>query len=1015
MFTQLPLTALLRPRCIALVGAVGALLSQLPAQTPAAPATVTKVPTAAQLAKHDKNSNGVLEPDEQAALEAEVKGATIVLTPFQVRTDKDRGYAAGNTLSGGRVDTPLALSSASISVMTKQFLEDFDITDMNQAAAWTLNMDPPTGGESGPFGGNRFESNFRGAGGSGNYPMRDGFVQFFVADSYNSERFDFSRGPNALMFGSGGPGGLQGSSSKQIRYDARTVGASTRVDSYGSYRATLDFNQGFERFGVRVNALHQNTKSYLKDTENKQNAITLATAFRFSDNTQVRAQYEKSSEWNIQYRRTYGDQATFWNRTTVNDNNAQIANAAAAGLGVISQTNDRLVFNHGTNSLLNYRGFQYQSTGLGYQIPWGGRPDVHPNFHPGFSKSFRMGPIDNIADRDNNTMILTLDHRFTQNLHLQLTYLQSDVDPTTLYAQGLPGDYRIDVNRLLPNGQSNPNFLKAYSEFGQNSQYQQNFNRTFQLTTNYSFEVPKWFGLKQRFNLNGGRNRGKYEAWNRAWRWTNNPAQLNPTNNVNTLNFRIYYDNPRPAIAPILNAEAMSRLDPAMTFRNVATGFAADNRSQSVYGQIVSQTTLFHDRLALTLGARRDRNKGGNLANIGFDTAANNYALLMGGFNPATGVNQRDFRSTITNFRTSKNGGLVVYPFPARFRFLAPLGFIANYSQNFTNPPTGTTLYTGERPSPPFSETLDFGVRYSVPNGVLYATLTHYDTDQKGQLGNFGSTGDISNIWINLGYTDPAKTNFGPFRDLSDRKLEGWEFEVTANPSRNLTFTANYSHPTVTTSAESIGRREYAAKHLTEWQAGAAAAAGQVIGGRTILDPILIRDALLNIENSFNGSTSGTIGNGPRHRINLAGSYRFTEGRLRGVGINGGVNYRGHSKQGSRDARLKYQNVNPSLQQTTEAAWDYLWVPPTWTTSAGANYTRRFGKYTARFQINVMNLLDDDDPQWNSYSVIQAGQFTGQGTNNALTVAGSNPRMQVLSGFVHPEPRKFTFTTTVNF
>ena len=38
-----------------------------------------------------------------------------------------------------------------------------------------------------------------------------------------------------------------------------------------------------------------------------------------------------------------------------------------------------------------------------------------------------------------------------------------------------------------------------------------------------------------------------------------------------------------------------------------------------------------------------------------------------------------------------------------------------------------------------------------------------------------------------------------------------------------------------------------------------------------------------------------------------------------------------------------------------------------------------------------------------------------QGTNNAFTVAGSNPRMQVLSGFNQPDPRKFVFTTTLDF
>src|SRR3954469_7728531 len=40
----------------------------------------------------------------------------VALTPFAVNTSKDVGYAAGNTLSGGRVDTPLAITPGSISV-----------------------------------------------------------------------------------------------------------------------------------------------------------------------------------------------------------------------------------------------------------------------------------------------------------------------------------------------------------------------------------------------------------------------------------------------------------------------------------------------------------------------------------------------------------------------------------------------------------------------------------------------------------------------------------------------------------------------------------------------------------------------------------------------------------------------------------------------------------------------------------------------------------------------------------
>ena len=127
--------------------------------------------------------------------------------------------------------------------------------------AWTVGADAPTGGESGAFGGNRFQTSFRGVDGNGNFPVRNGSINYFVSDTYNSERFDFSRGPNAALFGDGGPGGLQGSSSKQARLNNRSTTTSARLDSFGGYRATLDSNYGVGRMAVRLNLLRQDTKA----------------------------------------------------------------------------------------------------------------------------------------------------------------------------------------------------------------------------------------------------------------------------------------------------------------------------------------------------------------------------------------------------------------------------------------------------------------------------------------------------------------------------------------------------------------------------------------------------------------------------------------------------------------------------------------------------------------------------------------------------------------------------------
>jgi hypothetical protein len=49
---------------------------------------------------------------------------TVVLNPFVVNTEKDTGYAASSTLAGTRLNTPIADLGASISILTKDFLDD---------------------------------------------------------------------------------------------------------------------------------------------------------------------------------------------------------------------------------------------------------------------------------------------------------------------------------------------------------------------------------------------------------------------------------------------------------------------------------------------------------------------------------------------------------------------------------------------------------------------------------------------------------------------------------------------------------------------------------------------------------------------------------------------------------------------------------------------------------------------------------------------------------------------------
>jgi hypothetical protein len=129
--------------------------------------------------------------------------------------------------------------------------------------------------------------------------------------------------------------------------------------------------------------------------------------------------------------------------------------------------------------------------------------------------------------------------------------------------------------------------------------------------------------------------------------------------------------------------------------------------------------------------------------------------------------------------------------------------------------------------------------------------------------------------------------------------------------------------------------------------------------------------------------------------------------------MNYGINYKGPVKTGSRDARLKFglpDSVTPTPKQIVEASWDYLYAPVTYVQTAGLSYTHRYGKTQVRYQLNIDNLTNNDNPIWGRNGA--TGGYTTLAEN--LLYPGS-PRMQILNNFTQYDPRKFTFTVTVNY
>jgi len=1033
-------------RHFAIAGVFGILVCQASAQS-------TTPPSPADLAKYDKNKNGMLDADELAVKQIdEAKTSDVTtLTPFEVSTSKDVGYAAGNTLSGGRVDTPLAITPGSISVITKEFMDDFNITDMNQAGSWSIGFDLGVSvPNSDPSSVSVYQNIVRGASPADNFPTRNGSINFGAADSYNTDRFEFQRGPDTSMFGDGGPGGRQGSSSKRASFNRTSASFTAQADTWNGYRSTIDYAKGWDRVGVRFNALYQNAPGYQSNTDKLKKAWTINVVGKLTKNTTVSVEYERANEWNSLWSITNGDTQNLWDGVSVNnDNSALLANNGtqlnALGLerltvGANGSAPNMFIWNFATNSMMDYGGNQYRTRGLIYsgnamRIPYTCNPYLSaiparraslPNMDP----RFKAAPKSNIAARDTDTGSINLEHRIG-NLFVRLGAVTNNFDNNTVWSNLSANAYIIDVNRLLPNGQLNPRFLQPFTDVEQNNMYSEDATKELNGLATYRFFVPRWWDYKQQLSLTVSNRDTTGENRTSAWRRVDNPTttsgvtSIDPFNNANKFFYRVYWNDPRPDLAPLFTDP--NKAGVPGTWKYVDTGGAITLRNVK-QGSITSQSGFFNEKLVFTGSFSKTQNTVESQSRQAALTLANTptYTNVLGNNGIAGQVLRRKGGSTSVAY------GLVTYPFQFKKEgllrtILSPLGFVVNVAQNTQAPGTSTQnpLITGEEPPLTHSETQDYGIRYSIPGGKAYFTLSHYKTTQLDNPAGFGSAGDITNIWKNLGYTElnltTTTTGSGfAYSDPSSRRLEGWEAELTANPTRNVTLSINYSHPLTYVLSESEDRKAYIAAHRADWEAGAKAASGATLNGHVILDPGTIATALASIDNSLAGLTTGTLDNGTiNHRINANGRYTFREGALKGLAVVAGVQYRGFQKSGSRDPRLKFnlpESATVTTLQNTQAAYDYLWVPPSWksTITAGANYTRRFGKYQYRFQLNVANLLNNLDPIWGRSG--PSGNGGGAYLNltpNALF--GGNVRQQILASFVNPDPRKFTFSTTVSF
>lgn len=199
-----------------------------------------------------------------------------------VRVQGDVGSYKAEAAATAKTDTPLRDVPQSISVLTRQTLDDLNVQNIGEAVQYV----PGVGTAQGE--GNRETPIIRGNSSTGDFfldGMRDD-VQYY-RDLYNIERLEVLKGANGALFGRGGVGGLINRVSKEAGFDP-VRGMTLQFGSNSNKRVTTDAGQAFtDSVAFRVNGLYEDSDSYRDDVTLKRYGVNPTLTWRASDATRA--------------------------------------------------------------------------------------------------------------------------------------------------------------------------------------------------------------------------------------------------------------------------------------------------------------------------------------------------------------------------------------------------------------------------------------------------------------------------------------------------------------------------------------------------------------------------------------------------------------------------------------------------------------------------------------------------------------------------------------------------------
>ncbi|MCF7689753.1 MAG: hypothetical protein K9N01_15790 [Cephaloticoccus sp.] len=857
----------------------------------------------------------------------------VKLSPFVVSSDQDLGYLAANTVSGSRLNTKLYDTSASISEMTKEFLDDIGANDTMDAVDYSLGFESDRPGANDNL--SQFNSQnvvARGVGRGGTV-SRDFFPWNLSSDTFSTERLSLSRGPNSILYGLGNAGGIINTMSKRANFKTKTQ-VNLKTDDNGSWRAHVDHNQGVsDSLALRVNLLQDDMKTWRELEYTKDKRIHVAGTWRPFEKTEIRADYERGIQERLIGLRFSGrDSFLGWHDAgspaydrTVNGNSYPDGTASYGA-------NPHLTYDGDTNQWFNYARFAQTEARNGATS--NGPKLLNEDFLP--FEAVIGGPAAT-TDNDYWTSSLFIQQQLLPNLFVELA-VNKQSSSRNIYrsmAHSMVG-INFDPNKTLPDGTANPHYGDMFIE-GQaliNTTHNESLNKRIAVTYEWDSH-SKWLGSHRLLafaNKENEKNLGQqYNEVNLTPLRSNVAALSNAQNRIyrrTYLDFnggtRYYNQDPfRSVQAPVAFVDAANNLNGTITpgfFRSNYNPSKASDESMMIAGQ----SRFWDGRLIFTYGFRHD--KAGRDSSTAVRDSTTQEVI-------GADMNPTEYFSGDT-----RTQGVV-------FHVTDSFSVYGNRSDNFT-PQAGLDV-NGNNIGNVRGDGQDYGIKFRLGESNVYARAGYYKTSVLDQIGReFNVLIDIQQIWQAIeGDTGAHVLPFfgSPLlnTDTQNFDVDGYEFEVVANPIKGLALTLNYATLNGRASKLFPTTREHIAENRATWEANASTPTP----GGTVADSLADIDARM-AQVDLQDGREGT-GN-YRYSFNAFGRYQFQSEVLKGWSLGAGTRYRSGRVLG----------YNSALEPVR--------APKLFTIDGSLAYRRPIlnKRIDMRLQVNVRNLLNTKDLIW---------------------------------------------------